>query len=222
MADNQAFYGFRWSQSYNGKPQPQPIEVAVASGQNFTISGSAVNFNLNVGDLVSYTTTGTIIVAGGNENAQVSSAVYGVVVGFGGQGYYNSAVNRMQRALNLPSGVVYGTNVDRQSKVLVVPASFGFWEADCDGVGGATASTYLGYQAFIGENVDHQNVANATTLQLNPKINIASHAAPFTAGSWRIMGVSQNFSNQDYSGANVKLVVGINKGQEPFYTNSGS
>lgn len=221
MADNAAVYGFRWAQSYNGKPQPQPIEVAVATGQNFTISGSATNWNLNVGDLVAYTTTGTIIVAGGNENAQVSAAVYGVVVGFGGQGYFNSAVSRMQRALNLPSGVVYGTNVDRQSKVLVVPASFGFWEADIDGVGGAAASTYFGYQAFIGENVDHQNVAITASLQLNPRLNIASHAAPGAALSWRIMGISQNFANQDYSGANVKLIVGINKGQEPYYTSSG-
>lgn len=221
MADNQAFYGFRWALGYNTKPQPQPIEMMVASGQNFNISGSAVNFDLNVGDLVTILATGGITVAGGNENAQPSTAVYGVVVGFGSQGYYNSAVGRMQRALKLPSGVVYGTNVERQSKVLVVPASAGYWEADCDGVGGAVASTLLGYQAFVGENIDHQNVANATTLQLNPKLNIASHAAPFTAGAWRIMQVSQNFSNQDFSGANVKLIVGVNKGQEPFYTNSG-
>lgn len=221
MADNQAFYGFRWALGYNTKPQPQPIEVAVASGQNFNISGSAVNFNLNVGDLVSYIAAGTVTVAGGNENAQVSTAVYGVVVGFGGQGYFNAAVNRMQRNLNLPSGVVYGTNVDRQSKLLVVPASAGYWEADCDGVGGATASTYLAYQAFIGENVDHQNVGVAATLQLNPKLNIASHAAPGSALAWRIAGVSQNFSNQDYTGANVKLIVAVNKGQEPFYTNAG-
>ena len=217
MADNAAIYGFRWSQGYNTKPQPQPIEVAVASGQNFTISGSSTNFNLNAGDLVSYTTTGTIIVAGGNENAQTSAAMYGVVVGFGPM--YNGT--RMVRQPFLGSGVTYGTNVDRQTKVLVVPVSAGYWEADCDGLGSATASTYLGYQALIGENVDHQNVGVTASLQLNPKINIASHAAATTTLSWRIFGISQNFSNQDFAGANVKLIVVPNKGQEPFYTNVG-
>lgn len=221
MADNQAFYGFRWSKGYNSKPQPQPEEMFVASGQNFNISGSAVNWNLNVGDLVTILATGGITVAGGNENAAASVAVYGVVVGFGSQGFFNTSIQRMQRGLNLPSGVVYGTNVDRQSKVLVVPASAGYWEADLDGAAGAIATTLFGYQAFIGENIDHQNTGNAATLALTPKLNAASHAAPFTAGAWRIQGVSQNFSNQDFSGANVKLVVTVNKGQEPFYTNSG-
>jgi hypothetical protein len=220
MADNAAVYGFRWSVAYNGKPHPQPIEVAVASGQNFTISGSATNFNINVGDLVSYSTTGTVIVAGGNENAQTSVAVYGVVVGMGSQGFFNGT--RMVRQTFLQSGVTYGTNVDRQTKLLVVPASAGFWEADCDGVGSAAASTYLGYQAFINENVDHQNVGVSASLQLNPKINIASHAAATATLSWRIAGISQNVSNQDYTGANVKLVVSINKGQEPFFTNVGT
>jgi hypothetical protein len=219
MADNAAVYGFRWAQGYNTKAQPQPIEVAVASAQTFTVSGLGGTFNLNVGDLVSYTTTGTIIQCGGNENGQTSVAVYGVVVGFGGQGYYNGT--RMVRSPFLPSAVTYGTNVDRQTKVLVVPASAGYWECDCDGVGSATASTYLTYQAFIGENCDHRNNGSTSLLTLNPQLNIASHAAATATLSWRIMGVSQNFSNQDYTGANVKMIVAVNKGQEPFYTNVG-
>lgn len=223
MADNSHFYGFRWANSMNAVSMPKPLEGAVASAANFTVSGNATNLNLNVGDPVKYNTDGTFSLAGGNENSQVSQTAFGVVVGFGGQGYYNGT--RMVRSTFLPSGVTYGTNVDRQSKVLVVPFSAGIWEIDCDDA--VTATTYLGYQALIGENCDHRLVPNASgyvnaQLAANPVLNIASHAAATTTLSMRIFGVSQNFSNQDFSGNYVKLFVQVNKGAESLYTNVGT
>lgn len=215
-------YGFRWATNYNGQSQPQPIEMAVASAANFAISGFGTNVNLNVGDPVRIATDGTVTLAGGNENGQTSQPPWGVVVGMGGQGYFNGT--RMVRSPLLPSGVTYGTNVDRQSKVLVCPFSAGSWEIDVDD--NVTATTYLGYQAFIGENCDHRLAASLTVLQggpsANPVLNIASHAAATTTLSMRILGVSQNFSNQDFSGLGVKLIVNVNKGAEPFYTNVGT
>lgn len=223
MADNTRQYGIRWSYTHNGGSEPQPLEMAVASAANFTVSGNATNLNLNVGDPVKINTDGTVSLAGGNENAQTSQPPWGVVIGMGYQGYYNGT--RMVRATFLPSGVTYGTSVDRQSKVLVAPFSGGYWEIDCDDA--ATATTYLAYQAFIGENCDHRLTPNAigfTNAQLaaNPVLNIASHAAATTTLSMRIVGISYNLSNADFSGNYVKLIVEANKGAEPFYTNIGT
>lgn len=218
MANNASVYGFRWVGNLYGVSQPKPIEMAVASGANFTVSGDATNLNMNVGDLVKINADGTVSFAGGNENSQASVAPWGVVVGMGGQGFFNGT--RMVRQPFLASGTTYGTNVSRQSKVLVVPFSMGLWEADVDD--NTTATTYLGYQALIGENVDHRYIPNDTALAATPKINIASHAAATTTLSLRIYGISQNFANQDFSGTNVKLIVSPNKGAEPFYTNVGT
>lgn len=222
MANNTHFYGFRWATNYNGRSMPVPMEMAVASAANFTVSGNATNLNLNAGDPVKINSDGTVSVSGGNENSQTSQTTWGIVVGMGGQGYYNGT--RMVRAPFLPSGTTYGTNVDRQSKVLVVPCSAGVWEIDVDD--NTTATTYLGYQAFIGENADHQNYPNSqghvnADLMVNPLLNIASHATTSTL-AWRIVGVSQSLANQDFSGTFVKMLVSVNKGAEPFYTATGT
>lgn len=223
MANNTHVYGFRWANAFNSVSHPKPFEMAVASAANFTVSGDATNLNLNVGDPVKVNTDGTVSLCGGNENGQTSQPGWGVVVGMGGQGFFNGT--RMVRSPFLASGVTYGTNVDRQSKVLVVPFSAGTWEIDVDD--NVTATTYLGYQAFIGENCDHRLAPNTigfldAQLAANPVLNIASHAAATTTLSMRIVGVSQNLANQDFSGTFVKMLVAINKGAEPFYTNVGT
>lgn len=223
MANNAKVYGFRWAQNANGMSQPKPEIMATASGANFTVSGNATNLNLNVGDPVALLSTGFITLAGGNENSQTSQAAWGVVVGFGPAGFWNGT--RMVRQNFLQSGCAYGAgNVDRMSEVLVVPFSAGVWEIDVDD--NTTATTQATYQALIGENCDHQLYPNAqgfTNAQLaaNPMLNIASHAAATTTLSMRIRGISRNFSNQDFSGTNVKLLVSINKGQENYFTNAG-
>ena len=115
--------------------------------------------------------------------------------------------------------------LDRQSKVLVVPFSAGYWEIDVDD--NVTATSYLTYQALVGENCDHQLVPNASgfvnaNLAANPMLNIASHNPATTTLSMRIVGISQNLSNQDYTGLFTKMIVAVNKGAEPFYTNVGT
>lgn len=223
MADNTHVYGFRWAANYSGMSQPKPIPMPIASAANFTVSGNATNLNLNPGDPVKINTDGSISLAGGNENSQTSQPAWGVIVGFGGQGYFNGT--RMVRSPFYPSGVTYGTALDRQGFALVVPFSAGIWEIDCDDA--TTATTFLAYQAFIGENCDHRLAPNTSgfvnaNLAANPVLNIASHNPATTTLSMRIVGISQNFSNQDFTGNYVKLYVSINKGAEPFYTNVGT
>lgn len=222
MANNSHVYGFRWATNANGMSQPKPELMAVASGQNFLVSGDATNLNLNVGDPVALLSSGFVTLAGGNENGQTSQAAWGVVVGMGPVGFFNGT--RMVRQNFLQSGATWGTNIDRMSQVLVVPFSAGVWEIDVDD--NTTATTQLGYQAFVGENCDHRLTPNSqgfldAQLAANPMLNIASHAAATTTLSMRIRGISSNFANQDYSGTFVKLLVSVNKGQENYFTNAG-
>jgi hypothetical protein len=219
--DNVKRYGFRWARGYNRNAHPDVFEMPVTSGTNFTVSGFGTNLNLNVGDPVRLDVSGGVVLAGGNENAATSTAPWGVVMGMGGQGYFNGA--RMTRSPVLPSGISYGTSLDRQSKVLVTPFSEGIWEIDVNDI--VTATTLLAYQALVGENCDHQlaaAVASAPAFSANPVLAIATHAAATATLSMRIFGVSQTFDNQDYAGQWVKMLVTVNKGAEAFYTNVGT
>lgn len=219
--DNVKRYGLRWASGYNRNSMPNVVPMVVASAANFTVSGFGTNLNLNVGDPVKIDASGGISLAGGAENGQTSQSIWGVVMGFGGQGYYNGT--RMVRSPFLPSGVTYGTSIDRQSIVMVAPISQGFWEIDCDDI--VTATTLLAYQAFVGENCDHQlaaAVASAPSLTANPVLDISTHN-PATAGlSFRIVQVSPSLENQDFTGQWVKMIVSINDGAEPFFTNVGT
>jgi len=217
--DNARRYGFRWARGYNRNSHPDVFEFPVTSGTNFTVSGFGTNLNLNVGDPVRLDVNGGVVLAGGNENAATSQAPFGVVMGFGP--YFNG--NRMVRGTVLPSGVTYGTSLDRQSKVLVTPFSEGIWEIDVNDI--VTATTLLGYQALVGENCDHQLAAaavGAVPFAANPVLAIATHNPATTTLSMRIFGVSQTFDNQDFAGAWVKMLVTVSKGAEAFYTNVGT
>jgi len=217
--DNVKRYGFRWARGYNRNSHPDVFELPVTSGTNFTVSGFGTNLNLNVGDPVRLDASGGVVLAGGDENAATSQAPWGVVMGFGP--YFNGA--RMVRSTVLPSGVSYGTSIDRQSRVLVTPFSEGIWEIDCDDI--LTATTLLTYQALVGENCDHQlaaAVAGAPPFSANPVLDISTHNPATATLSMRIFGVSQTGENQDFAGQWVKMLVTVNKGAEAFYTNVGT
>lgn len=217
--DNIKRYGFRWARGYNRNSHPDVFEMPVTSGALFQVSGVVPNLNLNVGDPVRIDTSGGVTLAGGNENAATSQPPWGVVMGFGP--YFNGA--RMVRSTVLPSGVTYGANIDRQSKVLVTPFSEGIWEIDVNDI--VTATTLLAYQALVGENCDHQLAAAASSapgFSANPVLAISTHNPATATLSMRIFGVSQTFENQDYAGQWVKMLVTVNKGAEAFYTNVGT
>jgi hypothetical protein len=206
MADNLQKYGFRWSMQYNSGPMPNPIRCIVATGQNFVVS--AANYSLRAGDPVKRLSTGGINLA------DPGDAIFGVVVSV--EPYWDGSVMRPTDAL--PSGVNWGTNLARQSKVLVVPANLGYWEVDADDA--VTATTEAAYQAFIGENADHAFTANATTLKVHPRLDISDHKT--ATAQWRIVGISGDVSNKDFSGNYVKLVVTVNETTEgPLYTSTG-
>lgn len=206
MADNMQEYGFRWSTRFNGGPMPTPIRIPVATGQNFVVA--AANYSLGAGDVVLMEATGMLDISLAGE------AIYGIVVGV--EPYWDGSVMRPSNLL--PSGVAYGTNLSRQSALLVVPAHLGFWEADADDA--VTATTQAAYQALIGTNCDHAHTPNATTLRVHPRIDISDTKT--ATAQWRLVNIAGDVSNKDFSGNYVKLIVAANETQwGPAFTATG-
>ena len=207
MADNMPYYGFRWATAHNGgKNVPQAEECFVVSGQSFDINNGAQNIGLGIGDPVTRLASGAVSLCDGSEGAGGGVAVYGIVVAV--LPYYNAVTGRMEPTNVLPDNVVYGTNLERQSKVMVVRADAGRWEIDVNDA--TTATSLADYQALYGENCDHilTGVVSVDT-RAKPKLDINPND-PATA-QWRIISVSKSAANQDFSGANVKLIVEINE-----------
>jgi len=206
MADNKHQYGFRWSVAYNGKPCPQPMVKHVATAQDDK-DDAGVSIGMRAGDPVKLVTTGGVIVA------LTTNAVWGIVVGI--LPYWDGT--KMVIGSKLPNQTTWGTIESRRSKVLVVPASAGVWEIDCD-VSAAAYDTEGEYQAFVGENTEHVVPGGTATLvaptdSADPYLDISEHATTNTLG-WRIEGVAPTLENQDFSGEYVKMLVTVNLSQE--------
>lgn len=210
---NAVRYGFRWASSENGKSCPHGVPMLVASGQAFT-PDSATAAELRVGDPVSR-------IAGGYlDHTAPGSAlgVWGIVVGIGHDGkVFNSSIGSgvLHPSTAIPSGVVYGTNLELQTIALVVPAGGAYWEVDAD----HTLASLAAWQAVYGQNADHSFTAAAADLAATPELD-APVAAPGSA-TWRIERVSGTQHNQDFTAANVKLIVTLNEGQAPPYNTAG-
>jgi hypothetical protein len=206
MADNRQCYGFRWSVAANGgRPLPAPERVIVASAQSFDINGGASNVSIGPGDVVRSASTGGVVLCDGAEGAGGALSPRFIVVGV--EPYYDAANGVMAYGSVLPSDVTYGTNLERQSKLLVVPVDAGTWEIDCDEA--TTATTLAAYQAFIGEHANHTHDITATNTRPTPRLDISTHNTTSTL-VWNIVGISPTQDNQDFSGNYVKLLVRAN------------
>jgi hypothetical protein len=202
--NNRTSYGFRWSTQNGGGPCPQSIPFFVADAYQATVGGS--NVDLGVGDPVEMVSDGSVSLAAGSEGTP--DPILGIIVGV--QRYYDGTVIRSGTVV--PGASTGGGILERQTRVLVVPANWGLWEVDVDD--NTTATTEAAYQAFINENADHVLVRTKVNgkFRAKPELDISGHAT--TAGlAWRIVGISQTFDNSDFGGKQVKLVVACNKAQ---------
>ena len=114
----------------------------------------------------------------------------------------------------LASATAWGTLLDRQSRVLVLPIEGWYWEIDCNDADAAT--TEAAYQAFGGENCSfalYGGIAPTTNPQnrAHPRLDIGSHATTNTL-ALRINRVSDTQDNVDFTGNYVKMIVEINIG----------
>jgi len=209
--NNTPRYGFRLHRSLVSSGIPALERMIVATAQTFPVTSGAQTPNLRPGDVVSRTTTGGPILCDGAETTP--TAPYAVVMGIGPQ--WNSAKNVMEYADELASGVAWGTNLERQSTIFVIPANWAEWEVDVDE--NTTATTKAAYQALIGENVTMINTGAANESNIKPLLDISTHATTNTL-IWQIIGVSDTVENRDFSGTRVKLIVKPNIWQDTSTT----
>lgn len=203
MSDNTHKYGFRPVKgAYAGASHPKAVRKFVASGYQAQDDGSGFSVDLNVGDPVKLVNDGSIALA------NTTNSVWGVIVGFGN--YYNAANGRMEPTDKLPGGSTW-TGDDQRPWVYVVPtADHQLFEIDVDDA--TTATTLTAYLALVGENCTHVCPGNSTTKKAEPRLDISLHATTESL-VWRIEDVSMSQENQDFSGANVKLIVSCNETQ---------
>ncbi len=215
MANNTAIYGFRWVGSLIGK-NIVPVRERVQSGYQGAPGGN--NIDLWPGDPVKRVTgsgnnPGGVIIA----TAGGGAGVAGVIAGIGP--YFVSAIGAMvPGGVSLPGGTAYGTVFERESTLWVIPAVGAVFEGDCDD--NVTFTTEIGYKTAIGKNCDLSinNVSGDTHAY--PKLDISTVGTGNTL-QCRILDISPNFANQDFSGTNVKLWFTFNVVQEAPYAPLG-
>ena len=205
MANNTAMYGFR--HVAGDHRSAIDIECFVADAETIADDASAA-CDLSPGDPVKLVTTGSVNLAKGADK------VYGVVKAV--LGVYDSANGTYGPSNRVPVATTGGGLSERRTRVLVTLAKGQVFECDVDDA--VTATTEAAYYALINFNVEHACVRalryGSAGYAAFPKLNIDGAAA--TAGlGWRIIGISKNMANKDFSGANVKLLVMVNDSQEP-------
>ena len=215
MADNATYYGFRWSTAHNGRPCPQPERYRVSSGETFAVGASAKK--LGPGDLVRLKSDGTVEQCDGTEGGGGTEVPYGVVIGI--ERVYDSTLGQsgnMAPKNFIDSGATYPSR-EMANYVLAVPVSMGTWEVEADD--NTTATTEAAYEAMIGENVDH--ILEGGDGRLSPRLDVSTRGTGNTL-MWRVVGISTNLRNQDFSGANVALLVRANRSQESWSSPTGT
>lgn len=198
MVDNAVEYGFRYHSTIGGGPCPVPIPGFVDTAQAFAVNGGGSACVLKQGDLVRRKASGGFEQADGSEDT--AQTVFGVVAAI--VRYWDGEV--MKPSSTLPSAIAWGTNLARQTEILVIPVQGVIWEADVDDI--VTATTKTAYQALIGRTVEHVLTGATTGGALTPKIDISGHATTSTF-PWQIHGVSPTVKNTDFSEDNVKILV---------------
>lgn len=207
MADNTAKYGLRWFNSF-GDACPRGLSVPVASGQVFA-PGSATGANLQCGDPVKILSTGATF-----EDVDLTEEIWGVMVGV--KQVFNTAENALRPATRVTSGVVYGTNLERQTLIYVIPAEQGTWEIDA----AFSLANKAAWQDLAGQNADLIFTTTAADLNGTPRLAAPTGGGTGTA-QFRILGLSPTLENQDFAGANVKLLVEVVETQRPPHNTAG-
>lgn len=204
MTDNRPIYGFRWNRARNGgRAMPVPEECIVATSQTFDVTGGAQNVSLRPGDPVIKLSTGGINLCVGAEDTP--AAIYGIVVGI--EPSWDAVQGVMQYGNYLPDAVAWGTNLNRQSKVKVVPFEAGFWEIDADAA--VSAATKATFQDYIGGNAEMILSGAAGESYAYPRLDISSIATTATL-FLRIINVAETLENKYFDGNYVKMIVGPN------------
>lgn len=207
MPANRIQYGFRWVRSMHGSNMPSLKLARFASGYQPAVNGVAdTALALRAGDPIRLLSTGYFELADGNEGAAGGETVDGIISHI--EQYYDGSKLWPGGLGRLPYNTTY-TGRDRETRVWYYPTAGNLFEVDCDDA--ATATTYAAYLAFIGERCDHRlKSLSETDGKAWPRLDISTHGSG--AAQWKIEQISNSMNNQDFAGANVKLIVSIDEG----------
>lgn len=189
----------------HGSTTRAPVRGRIADDYDGDLGGA--NKDVAVGDPVRLVNTGTFAIAAAGET------VWGVVVGI--EPHYDSTLGAMKYSNNLPNQTSYDTNLERESRILVLPVQGGQRFAIQTDEVSSTYDTYSEMLAFIGEHCDHIFVASQMPTG-HCFLDISTHAT--ASGQWEIVDIPDP-DLQDFAAAYVTLHVVINEGQvAPFST----
>lgn len=186
--------GFRWVGNRNAPSATEPpiIILPVASAYGTAIPR---------GYPVTLISDGTLTVAA------VTDVVYGIADGVAQ--YYDGTFIR--KGGSLPATTTYGSVIQRQSLLRVIPVRGQLFRATVDDA--TTGTTLADYIAFVGENVAWV-AGTASGDEAGCQLDISGHATTATSAFvWRIENVPDR-ETQDFSLAGVQLLVSCNLPQD--------
>jgi hypothetical protein len=182
--------GFRWVGHKNAPSQTNPPIILCPVADDFATT-------LKIGVPVKRLSTGYI------EDADPGDTVFGVFVG--AEQYYDSSIGALRGGPTLPASTSYDTNGSRVSLARVIPARDQLFEINVDD--NTTATTYLGYVAFLHENAEWAVGTDGDEVD-GAVLDISGHNTTNTL-SVRIEDIPDR-NMQDFSAADVRLVVSFN------------
>jgi hypothetical protein len=181
--------GFRWVGHKNAPSQTNPPIITCPVADDYATV-------LKIGAPVKRLSTGYI------EAASAGDTIFGVFVG--SEQYYDSSIGALRGGPTLPVSS-YDTNASRVSLARVIPVRDQLFEINCDD--NTTATTYLGYVAFLHENAEWA-AGTAGDEVAGCVLDISTHNTTNTL-SVRIEDIPDR-NMQDFSAADVRLVVSFN------------
>ena len=186
--------GFRWvaNRSAPTAVEPPVIILPVASAYGTAIPR---------GYPITLISDGTVTVAA------VTDVVYGI--SDGAAQYYDGSFIRKGAAL--PATTTYGSVIQRQSLLRIIPVRNQLFRANVDE--NTTATLLSDYIAFVGENVPW--VAGTTVGdEAGCQLDISLHATTATSAFvWRIENIPDR-ETQDFTATGVSLLISCNLPQD--------
>lgn len=213
MADNRRKYGFRFYSSMTGAGRTAAVEGTIATAYAPLINTNE-SVGLSIGDPVQKLTDGSYALAGDTTTA--GAVPFGVIVGF-----LNVKVDSNQKARPAsyyPSGTTYATKAN-ETRVAILPFGRDLWEIDHRNGALTTEAAYKAISEHNADLVFTRDISNPDRPRANPQLDLTTTGS--ATAHFRIFGVSKTQENQDFSGANVKLLVQLNEGREPMFTATG-
>jgi hypothetical protein len=213
-------YGFRFLKNRWGGDTPEIHTGFIASGYTPNVTG-ATTCNLNIGDPVKQLNDGSfaLLTPGELDDDDADERCYGVIAGFP-QVLINGAV---RPNAYYPTNTVYGTNLNNQTLVQVIPAEGCVWEIDT-ATTSSSFDTKAEFQAVIGA-VARIVYSQLNTGTINPKANPMlelSFGESTVVRQCRVVGLGRGFEQYDLTLANVPLQVVFNQVQaSPWRTAGG-